>query len=151
MGIKSPEVVISYLENLTYKNTQLQPDGVDLTVTEIHKITSPGSVDFGGGEYEESEVEKVAPNKRAPDDKYGWWTLSEGEYLIKYNEHINLSEGDLGIIQTKSWLIRNGSRHPTLTFTNERREEITSVLFVGSTGVKIKENARVSKLTVIEK
>ncbi len=150
MKIKKPEEVIEYLKNLTYKDTQLGPDGVDLTVDKINKITSLGDIDFGGGEYEESDVEKVESAKRSPDDQYGWWELPAGEYLIKYNEEMDLPESEVGILQPKSWLIRNGCHHPTITFTGKTQAEITNVLFVGSAGVNIKENARLSKLMVIE-
>jgi len=141
--------IIDYLENIIYKDKQVQNNGVHLTVKKISSLTERGDIDFGGSEYGESEIREIHPEKISPDDKYGWWSLSEGEYLIVYNEKIrdSIPQEDIIFLQPALRLVRNGSYHPTLIINNQG--SITTTLFVGKRGLKIKENARISKLLII--
>jgi dUTP pyrophosphatase len=47
------------IANLIDVNTQLQPNGVDLTVRQIEKIVSAGCIDFSNKDRKVSETEKL--------------------------------------------------------------------------------------------
>jgi hypothetical protein len=129
----------THIDGLVHEPTQTEGDGVDLTVAEIHEVTAPGRVDFGGGELEAAATEPHDGEKRDPDDEYEWWSLDPGTYLAEYNESI--AEADLRFtVQTRDALLERGAFHPTLRVTELPRVPLS----VGGAGIRIKENARIS-------
>ncbi len=150
MGLLSGEDVLGFLENLTYDKTQLQKGGVDLTVKEIYVLESPGSLDFGGSELELGDRSKAVLEKRNSEDKYGWWNLSAGQYLLEFNERLSLPLGAVALVRPRTELLGNGSFHPVLVLTSDENLPLVP-LSVGAVGLKIKQNARVSRLFVFEK
>jgi len=135
----------THIDGLVHEPTQTQGSGVDLTVAEVHEVTGPGRVDFGGGELEAAATEPHEREKRDPDDEYGWWSLDPGTYLVEYNESIAGSDRRF-TVQTRDALLERGAFHPTL-----RVAELPRVpLSVGGAGIRIKENARVSTVVDID-
>ena len=130
------------VDGIVHEPTQTEGQGLDLTVAEIHDVTEPGRVDFGGGELEHAGTEPHPSAKRNPDDDYEWWVLDAGQYLIEYNETLSPPEGVALVVQTRDELLARGAFHPTLhTRTLDRVP-----LSVGGAGLKCKENARVSTI-----
>ncbi|MFW6435840.1 MAG: dCTP deaminase [Halovenus sp.] len=130
-----------FLSGIVHEPTQTEGRGFDLTVAEIHEITEPGRVDFGGGELEAAGTEPHDSEKRNDEDEYEWWHLDEGQYLVEYNE--SLTSADLSfVLQTRDELLARGAFHPTLHVTELPRVPLS----VGGAGLRLKENARVSTL-----
>lgn len=130
-----------YIDGIVHKPTQTAGTGFDLTVAEIYEVTEPGHVDFGGGELEAAAVEPCECEKRSSDDEYGWWSLGSGTHLVEYNESI--SRADLRFtVQTRDALLERGAFHPTLHVVSLPRVPLS----VDGTGIRIKENARVSTI-----
>jgi hypothetical protein len=77
-----------FVDGMVHEPTQTEGRGLDLTVDAVSRVTEPGRVDFGGGELSEAETEPVETELRDPGDDYGWWGLSEGVYLLAYNERL---------------------------------------------------------------
>lgn len=126
------------VSGLLHEPTQVHDGSVDLTVTEIYEIESPGRVDFGGGELDPPQVSPHDRIWRNEDDDYQWWELDAGLYLIDYNER--LETPDPVVIQPRVALLERGAIHPTLVADSMCRMPIS----VGGAGIEIKENARVS-------
>lgn len=125
------------LEGTIHRETQVQEQRVDLTAASIWRLTGHGQLDFGGSEYHAAPTEEIAPEKRQPDDDYGWWTLDAGVYRVVFNEQ--LTEGR-ALLQSLPRLLEVGAYIPARMV--EAGPEITALLAVGETGVAIKENAR---------
>ena len=124
---------------LVHEETQVRDDGgVDLTVTEVYEVETPGRVDFGGGELEAASLAPVETERRDPDDDYGWWNLEGGQYLVEYNE--GLTGGRRVEVQTRDELLARGASHPTLRVDTLGRMPLA----VPRGGLRLKENARVS-------
>lgn len=149
MDVLEGEHVARLLKNLIHAKTQVHPESVDLTVKSISRIATTGSVDFGGSEYVPGDKVTLIPRKSSPTDKYGWWLLAMGEFLIEYNEEISLPPHHLGIIQPHERLIESGVTHNTRILT-EPGERVFSLIHVCQADVRIKENARISKLIVLQ-
>ena len=130
-----------FLEGIVHEPTQTDGQGFDLTVAEIHEITEPGRVDFGGGELEAAETEPHESEKRNTEDDYEWWHLDAGQYLLEYNEGI-VADDMIFVLQTRDELLARGAFHPTLHVRSLPAVPLT----VGGAGLWIKENARVSTL-----
>ena len=135
----------AFVDDLVYEPTQTDSPGLDLTVDSISRITEPGRVDFGGGELDPAETEPVETEKRDPEDDYGWWELSEGVYLVDYNETLSVPDGISLVCQTRAAVRARGAFHPTLHLGSESTLESVPIT-VGQGGIKIKENARLSTL-----
>lgn len=148
MPISDSDHVADKTTDLLHLDTQEFPFGIDLTVAEIHQLTGPGSLDFGGSEFAEAPSELLEPVKRNPDDDYGWWPLEQGTYLIRYNEGVELDEDEIGLVQAHPRLMRAGAHHPSFTVYGEENDLYT-LLSVGTSGCNIKENSRVSRLLIL--
>jgi hypothetical protein len=134
-----------FLSGIVHEPTQTEGRGLDLTVAEIHEVTGPGRVDFGGGELEPAETDPHPGQKRNEGDDYEWWHLDAGQYLLEYNESIE-GEDMQFTLQTHQELLARGAFHPTLQVTELPRVPLS----VGGEGIRIKANARVSTLVAGE-
>jgi hypothetical protein len=130
-----------YLDGVVHEPTQTEGPGFDLTVAEVHEITGPGRIDFGGGELAAAETEPHPTTRRDSDDDYAWWHLDAGQYLLAYNESV--AADDVRVtVQPRTELLERGASHPTLTVGALPRVPIA----VGGAGLRLKENARVSTI-----
>jgi len=135
------EKIMENMDNILHKETQRQKNHIDLTVTKIFHVIDRGSLDFGGSEYIESNIEELFAEKKSEDDKYGWWHLDHGTYLIEFNEKLIK---EFGIIQSLPRLMKTGCFLPMQIV--HPSSKMISLLRVGEHGVDIKENARVAGL-----
>ncbi len=129
------------LEGTIHEETQVNGRRVDLTAARIFRLEGRGQLDFGGGEYRAGPTEEIPPEKRQPDDDYGWWTLDPGVYRVAFNER--LREGR-ALLQSLPRLRDAGAFIPARVV--EAGEDIAALLVVGDGGVAIKENARLAAL-----
>jgi len=141
----------SQLEGVLHADTQVEQQSVSLTAGGINELTGSGELDFGGSEFKLGEREAVEPQKRNPEDDYGWWSLPEGQYILELNESVKLGSGQVGILQPHEHLYWNGSTHPTVLIdSDDSNMRLMVPLTVGHNGIEIKENARVSTLYLHE-
>lgn len=128
---------VEAVDGIVHKPTQTRDDGgVDITVSEIYNIQQPGQLDFGGSEIKPADVQSHSKQLHNESDTYQWWHLDEGTYLIEYNESLS-TEAHL---QPRTEMLEQGVTHPSI-----RVESLPMIpLSVPSTGIHIKENARVS-------
>lgn len=129
------------LSGVIHGETQGDAEGFDLTVARVFRPTGRGEIDFGGGERSDAAVEELEPELRDPGDDYGWWELEPGTYLVEYNEGIR---DGFGVVSPLKRLTRNLATHPTFPATELDRVPLR----VAGDGISIKENARISRLTV---
>lgn len=147
--ILSGEQVAKLVKNLIYEKTQVHAESVDLTVKSISRIATTGSIDFGGSEFASGQRVPLVSKKLDPADKYGWWFLATGDFLVEYNEELALPPHHLGILQPHERLLENGVSHST-RFITEPIARPMSLIHVCQADVRIKENARISKLLVLQ-
>lgn len=140
----------SRVDGLVHLETQGASVGLDLTVDSVYRLTGPGSLDFGGSEEEEAEVEKVEAQLRSDDDQYGWWKLPAGSYRVRYNESVDPGEGRLAHVFPLERLLRAGASHAAF-LVDGPREPLEALLSVGEPGVLLKENCRISRIVVLER
>ncbi|PSQ09151.1 dCTP deaminase [Halobacteriales archaeon QS_5_68_33] len=137
----------AFVDGIVHEPTQTEGRGLDLTVTEVHEVTGPGRVDFGGGELEAADLAPHDRQYRNEDDDYQWWHLDAGQYLLEYNESLSLPGDTVAVVQTRDAVRARGAFHPTL-----RASELGHVpLSVGGAGLRLKENARVSTVVGVER
>lgn len=134
---------LDVLDGLVHEPSQTGGPGVDLTLASVHRATTPGEIDFGGGEYATPETTVLEPDRRDEGDDYGWWELDGGTYLVEYNETLGGSDGYFRV-QPHPRLVALGGVHPTLEVSELGRVPLS----VPDYGLALKENARISTLLV---
>lgn len=137
----------SHIDGLVHLNTQKAAVGLDLSAGSIYRLTGPGSLDFGGSEFEEAAREEVEPELRSEDDDYGWWELEAGTYVVRYNETLSLEDGQWAQVLPLERLLLAGASHPAFVVDGSR-DPLETLLHVGSAGCNLKENCRVSRVLV---
>lgn len=147
-GFLETEAVARRVGRLVHLDTQRADPGLDLTVDAVSRVTGPGSLDFGGSEFEPAPGEELSPELADPGDDYGWWRLDAGTYRIRYNEALELEAGEVGYLFPLERLLRAGASHPAV-LVDGGRDPLTTLLSVGEGGCHLKENCRVSRLVVV--
>ncbi len=121
--------------------TQLQPNGVDLRVDRVQRLTSPALFGVSDAIREPAAREDVKP------DADGWWDLHQGAYVITYREKVNLPPDLTALIRPRSTLLRSGvAIHGAVWdagYTG-RGEGLLSVL--NHRGYRLQRGARVAQL-----
>ena len=132
------------IENFVDLNTQLQPNGVDLTVRHLEKIVSTGCVDFSNKERKLSETERLDFD----DDQV---FLPPGAYKVIYNEIVHLPKDIMALGAPRTTLIRCGVTVETGFWDAgyEGRSESLLVV-VNAKGFYVKKNARLIQLAFIK-
>jgi hypothetical protein len=147
--LTGPEIFHNKLKETVHEDTQVEKQSVSLTVAAIEKLSGPGELDFGGSEFKTGKRETIKPLLRDEEDKYGWWELGGGDYLLELNETLDITEEQIAFIQPHEHLYINGASVPGLFFTADNAgEKIRIPLRVGQQGLNIKENARIATLLV---
>jgi hypothetical protein len=136
-----------FLDGIIHWDTQQAPRGADLTVGQVYRLTGPGQLDFGGSEFARASREQLSPEKANPDDSYGWWRLNAGTYIVHYNETLRLKADQHAHLAPLERLLQAGASHPTLML-EDPSGPLEHLLTVGSAGCHLKENCRISRLTV---
>ncbi|MDI9394310.1 MAG: deoxyuridine 5'-triphosphate nucleotidohydrolase [Euryarchaeota archaeon] len=129
------------LENAVDIETQIQPNGLELTLKEIKTIEGVGAVDFDNSE---REVPDTKPLEFGKDD---WIHLPRGIYKVIFNEIVNIPMNLAAIARPRSTLIRCGATLETAVWDAGYRGRSESMLVVyNSAGFRLKKNARIMQL-----
>jgi dUTP pyrophosphatase len=127
--------------------TQLTPNGFDLTAAKIFEFSGPGAVDFSNKERKIPECRELAFSKEDPDDRFGWWKLGPGIYKVLTNEKVKLPLDLIGVAYPRSSLLRMGAFTQTGVWDAGFNGASEFVLVVAnSRGIKLKQNARIAQL-----
>lgn len=152
MSLLRSDEVLKYLSNVIHKDTQQHEYHIDLTVSEIQLLTGPGSLDFGGSEFKAAQSVAINPEKKDPEDKYGWWQLKKGTYRAFFNESISMDEDqDLTAIVSPHFHAQEAGliSNTYLMASGEAMGTLSMNFSVPETGCNIKENARIAALFLV--
>jgi len=120
---------------------QLQPNGVDLRVERVQRLTSPGLLGAA------DNVREPAAREDVQADKDGWWDLHRGSYVITYREKVNLPTDLMALSRPRSSLLRSGVAIHSAVWDagySGRGEGLMAVL--NSRGYRLQRGARVAQL-----
>jgi dUTP pyrophosphatase len=141
--IKEKGLITDYL-NL---DIQLTPNGFDLTIASVFEFIDAGALDFSNKERLIPQTKEIYPEKKSPEDKFGWWNLKRGAYKIRTNEVISLPEDLVAIAFPRSSLLRMGAFTQTGAWDAGFRGKSEFILVVDNPqGLRLKQNARVVQL-----
>jgi len=141
--IKEQELIT----NSIHLDTQLTPNGFDLTVEKVFEFDCAGALDFSNKERIVPQGKEIVPKKEKPEDKFSWWHLKKGAYKIRTNETVKLPNDLIAIAFSRTSLLRIGAftQHGVWDAGFQGKSEFILVV-ENPNGIKIKENARVAQL-----
>ncbi|MBM3246490.1 MAG: deoxyuridine 5'-triphosphate nucleotidohydrolase [Candidatus Omnitrophica bacterium] len=157
--IKEKGLVANYI----HLETQLTPNGFDLTVAKVFSFDSQGALDFSNKERNVPDCIEILPQKLDKEDKFGtstmlstdgersrtigWWELKKGAYKIRTNETVNLPNDLIALAFARTSLLRMGAftQHGVWDAGFMGKGEF--ILAVENPeGIRIKQNARIAQL-----
>ena len=128
------------IENFIDLEIQLQPASFDLTLDEIYLLTSSASMDF-------SNKERKLPNYKKIEFKNDWIELSEGIYLVTFNEIVNIPNDLLAFLRPRSSLVRSGATiFSSLWDPGYSGKSNCLLVVLNENGVRLRKNARIAQM-----
>jgi deoxycytidine triphosphate deaminase len=149
MSLKSGRDLATHLQGIIQEKFQVHRFSVDLTVKSIFEVDPIGRVDFGGGEYTAAGRIPMTPVRERTEDAYLWWTLSRGCYFVEFTETLKLAENEIAILEPDKRLMRAGGTH-SLAYLRGTVAPMETLLLVNVLSLKIKQNARISRLRLFD-
>ena len=130
------------LSGLTDPGTQIQMNGVDLTLAEIGAPgAGPGRVDF------DNRTRRIPGTTPIAPEADGVWRLAPGGYWVRYRETVNLPADVFAIGRTRSSLLRCGAQIGTALWDSGYSGRSGSLLVVSHPdGLELTEGARILQL-----
>lgn len=138
MLIESDRPLVTELMDL---NSQLQPNGIDLTLREVARHQGQGAIGI-------DSADRVLPElKNLVFDADGWLTLEPGVYHILYNEVVDIPVSMMALGRPRSSLARCGVSIVTAVWDAGYNGRSTSMLVVENpAGFRVQKDARVMQL-----
>lgn len=132
-----PPLIADYID----LDAQVQPNGFDLTLAEVHRY-------LGGGTVARDNKDRVLPDlaaiEPAPNGFYG---LAPGVYHVVYNEVVNLPVDLMALGRPRSSLNRSGVTIDTAVWDAGYHGRSTSMMSVANPfGFRIEAGARLLQL-----
>ena len=129
------------VENMPDMKTQVQPNGIDLTVKEIARLDSPGVI---AEDNRDRVISKTAP---VLFDESGAADLLPGCYVITCNEIVNIPGNLMAIAHPRSSLLRCGvSVHNAVWDAGYSGRSQALMVVHNPAGFRIYKNARFIQL-----
>lgn len=147
MELLTGKEALGRIQGVLNPKYQVHGTAVDLTVKAIYAVDPVGQVDFGGSEYKAAGRIPMASLRRDPQDRYEWWDLGRGCYLVEFNETAQLADDEVGMFEPEERLLRAGACHVS-HYVRGRVAPIETLLNVNTLRIQIKQNARISRLRI---
>ena len=129
------------VEHYVNLESQLQPNGFDLTLREVATYKSPGQLGASDDGRILSEVQSL------PFDEDGWLSLAEGAYLVSFNEIVYLPPDLMALGRPRSSLLRSGVSLHTAVWDAGYRGRSQSLLTVHHPGgFRLQRDVRLAQL-----
>ncbi|WNY26245.1 deoxyuridine 5'-triphosphate nucleotidohydrolase [Methanolapillus ohkumae] len=129
------------VENYTDLNLQIQPNGFEMTVSEIYELSGAGTVDF------DNSKRKTPAKDVLSFGNDGWIHLSPGIYSVVLNEIVNIPGDIAAIALHRSSLVRSGVTLGTAVWDAGYRGRSECLMIVHNpAGFDLQKNARVMQL-----
>jgi dUTP pyrophosphatase len=132
------------IEDLIDPERQVQPNGVDLRIDRLFRLTSPALLG------ESDSVREPAAREEFPPDRDGWWSLPPGSYVLGLRERVNLPSDLMALGRPRSSLLRSGVAIHTAVWDAGyagRSETLLSVF--NPRGFRLQRGARVLQLVFV--
>jgi dUTP pyrophosphatase len=124
--------------------TQVQPNGVDLTLAAVLEQTESGRIATDG-----KRIGERRPIEFESRDGREWVSLTPGGYVLQYAETVHIPAGHVGFIYPRSSLMRNSCMLNTAVWDAGYEGKGEGLLQVHHP-VELERGARVAQLVLAE-
>jgi len=124
--------------------TQVQPNGVDLTLASVLEQTETGQISTDG-----KRIGERRPVEFESRDGGEWVSLTPGGYVVQYAETVHIPEGHVGFIYPRSSLMRNSCMLNTAVWDAGYEGKGEGLLQVHHR-IDLKRGARIAQLVIAE-
>ena len=122
------------------RDSQVQPNGLDLTLEAVFEQTDPGRIGRDGKTVgDRTRVTSLA----GPDETT--YRLSPGAYVVRYEQTIRVPDGHVGFVYPRSSLLRNSAMLNTAVWDAGYEGRGEGLLQVGHE-LELEESARIAQL-----
>jgi len=133
----SGEEVAKWIRNISSES--IQPNGVDLTVSEIYEVAEKGFLGV---------KDRVIPSYKLLEGDS--WSLKPGAYIVRYSEWIRIPPNAIGIVLPRSSLLRMGATIFSALWDSGYEGRGIGLLHVFNPfGIKIEKGARIAQIILI--
>ena len=141
--IEEKNLITGYID----LDTQLTPNGFDLTVEKVFEFKGKGVLDFSNSRRVVPQGREILPYKEEGKDKLGWWDLKQGAYKIRTNEIVSLPNNLVAIGFSRTSLLRMGAFVVNGVWDASFVGKSEFLLIVAAPqGIRIEEKARLVQL-----
>ena len=131
---------VGLVQNYIDLDTQLQPNGFDLTVNSIEVFRSAGSISF-----EDKQIPRMIELSQTTTNDQ--WRLHKGAYFVRFNERVHLPIDVMAFGRPRSSLLRSGVAMHTAVWDAGYNGQSGSLLVVyNDDGYYVQKNARLLQL-----
>lgn len=132
------------LSDLGDAASQVQPNGIDLTLAAVHRYDGRGTIGIDNADRVLPGLVEVSP------DADGWIDLAPGPYHITYREVVSLPKDLMAFGRPRSSLARSGVAIHTAVWDAGYTGRSTSLLVVTNpAGFRVQIGARVMQLVFV--
>ena len=129
------------LDGLVERATQVQPNGVDLTLDTVSGFVGPGTLTL------DNANRRLPGTQQYPVDPDQQIYLSPGCYEVRFNETINLPNNVMAYTRPRSSLLRSGVALHTAVWDAGYSGRGVALLVVYNThGFRLEHNARIAQM-----
>ena len=135
------QAVLPLVESCPDLETQLQPNGLDVTVRDIARLQSSGTIAV------DNSARQLSALTPLEFDPKGFVDLTPGPYMITLNEIVNLPNNVMALGRPRSSLLRCGVTIGTAVWDAGYSGRSQSLLIVHNpSGFRMQKNSRVMQL-----
>ena len=129
------------IENYVALESQLQPNGFDLSLRDVSVFETPGAIGSADADRVLADTDLLAYANG------GWIDLAPGPYLVTFNEVVNLPLDIMALGRPRSSLLRSGVSLHTAVWDAGYRGRSQSLLTVHHpAGFRLQREARLAQL-----
>ena len=138
---RSPNLLEGYLS----LKSQLQPNGFDMTVRNVERLTNPGAMG------NEDSTRILSGNEVLQFGADDWLELEPGPYLVTFNEVVHLPLDVMALGRPRSSLIRTGvSIHTAVWDAGYNGRSQALMVIYHPNGYRIQRDARIMQLVFFQ-
>lgn len=127
-----------------HTKTQISPNGFELTLHKVYRFKESGLIDFSNEQRRIPTYEEISP-------KDGRYALTQGGYLVTYNEIVQIPEDAIAIGRPRSSLLRSGVTVESAVWDAGYKGRSRGLLLVyNPNGFVVMQNARLLHLVFIK-
>lgn len=152
---KSGEFVAQYINDGDLREEQIQPNGVDLTISNLYSLHGEATLTDGDDYIKTSRQKKYTFTEecyRSDADelvKSDFYKIPPGAYVIQYGEVIEIPENHVAFVYPRSRVMRCGANITTAVWDSGYRGKGEGGLITFSE-LKIEEDMRIAQIVFAE-